>query len=143
VSSSRQDLPSFPGPLTAFRPEEDGPLYLGGDLHAARPQGTDSERSAERDESLDRAHVVVIGHRGKRSETVALGEIWFAPLDEPTAEAGPIFMVYDGKFRLRTWLLLPPAWSLLAEGYLWLPAVPPAYQPTSASRSPGHATRSA
>jgi hypothetical protein len=139
VSSSLLDLPSFRTPLTAFRPDEDGPLYLGGDLHAGGPQGTDSKGSAE---SLDRARIVLIDHSGQRSETVAVGGIWSASLDGSTAEPGPIFMVYDGRFRLRTWLLLPSARSLLAEGYTWLPAVPPAHEPPSAPGSPDHGTRS-
>jgi hypothetical protein len=124
------DLPPFDGPLVVFDPSgrrrAGDPLYMGGDLHAvhARPP---APGDPPRDDTLDEATITLTlgDFQEDTVETVAVGGVWCVGLHDVLLDSPLYLMIRDRDGRLRAWLLLPPPISMLGEGGLWLPSVPP------------------
>jgi hypothetical protein len=55
----------------------------------------------------------------------AVEGVWCARLEGPALECAPYFSLTDGLGRLRAWLILPPAPTMLGIAHHWLPRVPP------------------
>jgi hypothetical protein len=124
------ELPLFPGPLIAFDPAEErapgDPIYLGGDLHAIHPGTTAGPPPAPgRDRSLDAATIALTDFEHPTLETTAVEGVWCLALRGGLLETAPYFTISDTEGRLRTWILLPLATSMIGLVHLWLPAVPP------------------
>jgi hypothetical protein len=133
------ELPIFPGPLIAFDPAErrspGDPIYLGGDLHAAHPGTSAGRRAGRHDRSLDAAEITLADFEHPTLETVAVEGIWCLALRGGLLESAPYLAISDSEGRRRTWILLPPALSMIGLAHLWLPAVPPL--PPASGGSPG------
>lgn len=127
-------LPAFSGPLVAFDPAPEcssgDPVYLGGDLHAVHPDARDPGARPGRDDSLDRATITVLDGEGWLLDVPATEGVWCTRVEDDHLECVPYFSITDGRGRLRTWCILPPARTMIGIAHLWLPSVPP--PPTSA-----------
>jgi hypothetical protein len=125
-------LPPFDGPLVAFDPagERSGqdPVYLGGDLHAIHPDAAGTETRTAHDETLEDASIsfTLADFGGEALEAIATRGIWCVALHDELAASSLYLMLRDSSDRLRAWLLLPPASSMIGRGHHWLPRVPSA-----------------
>jgi hypothetical protein len=119
------ELPVFEGPLAAFRLVAEGPVFLGGDLHAVHPEAAGRRRITRPDPSLDSATIVLTGFEDEALEALAVCGIWCIRVEGELLDAAPYFSIFDAEGRPRTWLLLPQPRLLVDLGHLWLPAVAP------------------
>lgn len=124
------DLPPFWGPLVAFDPARErspaDPVYLGGDLHAVHPVAREPGAPPDRDGSLDLATIALLDGEGWLLDIAATDGVWCTRLEGAALDCAPYFSVTDGQGRLRTWLILPPARTMIGIAHLWLGAVPAA-----------------
>jgi hypothetical protein len=120
------ELAPFAGPLTAFvLGGEDGPILLGGDLHAIHPETADPRPPGEPDHSLDSATLIIDDLEQPPVETAAVDGIWCLALPDGLLDSAPYLALWDTEGRLRAWLLLPQANRMIGIGHLWLPQVKP------------------
>jgi hypothetical protein len=123
------ELPPLKGPLVVFdlAAERDpgDPVYLGGDLHANRPDGRRSGGRPYRDESLDLATVTLLDGEGRVLDVPATDGVWCTRLEGRALERAPYFLLTDSEGRLRIWLFLPPPHQMLGIPHSWLPRIPP------------------
>jgi hypothetical protein len=122
------DLPAFRGPLVAFDPAPErspaDPVYLGGDLHAVHPDARETAAAPGRDASLDLATVTLCDGEGCQLDVLATQGVWCTRLEGAALECAPYLYLTDSRGRLRTWLILPPAPTMIDIAHLWLPRVP-------------------
>jgi hypothetical protein len=133
-------LPDFNGPMTAFVATPRGwrqpKVYLGGDLHATHPDATVRTPCPPRDDSLDRATIVIDDLEHESRWATAEEGVWCIDLGEALADSAPYFSLFDSTGRLRHWLILPPARQMLGTGHLWLPFIRPWPSDGRASSAP-------
>jgi hypothetical protein len=119
------DLPIFRGPLIAFDPGQGRcpgeSVCLGGDLHAIHPDTRGPAPPSDRDESLDLATVAVFDGEGWSLDIPANEGVWCICPEEVAPDCTPYFSLTDGRGRLRAWLILPGARTMIGIGPLWLP----------------------
>jgi hypothetical protein len=129
--------PFFDAPLTAFifggEQYPEGPVFLGGDLHAVHPSPAEERSRSVRDRKLDNSSIVLGDPDREPLRAGAVEGIWCLALPDDLAASSLPFFLYDGEDRLRAWLCLPPARQMIGVGHLWLPSVPPLPGQTTAS----------
>jgi hypothetical protein len=129
VELSGLELPHLDGPLVAFDPAQESapgdPVYLGGDLHRVHSDASERYPGRCRDGSLDEARVVFSDYEHENLEVTAVEGVWCLALHDDLVDSAPYFTLWDTEGRMRTWLLLPPARTMIGIAHLWLPSVPP------------------
>lgn len=127
------ELPPFDAPLVAFDPAPGGapggPVYLGGDLHRVHPGAAGRDPGRVRDESLDEARIALFDREDEELETTAVEGVWCLALHGELVDSAPYLTLRDTEGRLRTWLILPPARTMIGIAHLWLAHIPPPGSP--------------
>jgi hypothetical protein len=125
----RIELPAFAGPLVAFDPAPDlcpgESVCLGGDLHAVHPATPGQRPPSDRDGSLDLARVTLFDGEGWSLGVPATEGVWCTRPEDLAPDCAPYFAVTDTRGRLRAWLILASARTMIDIGHFWLSCVAP------------------
>jgi hypothetical protein len=123
------ERPAFAGPLVAF---DSGPdscagdsVRLGGDLHAVHSATRVPGPPPDRDGSLDPATVTLFDGEGWSLDVPATDGVWCTLPGDLAPDCAPYFALIDGRGRLRAWLILPSARTMIGIAHFWLPQVDP------------------